>query len=199
MSEAQPVTPRALLARLGMVGRVAAVLLLLGAIVFVLSLRGLGRAVLVPSAKEAEKINKENRDKLVADYASSMDGHLKQFNGRSVFFVPSAPPKKEEPKPEPIEDKPKPDPTPPKPATYGGPKLIAMINGVAWFDDGKKLTVADDAKDELKVKEVIAPWSAVVDWKGVEFKVSLFDRDNVVYPVKKPEVPKDAAKETAAP
>lgn len=68
-----------------------------------------------------------------------------------------------------------------------------MVNGVAWFEDGKKLTAGDEMKDKLRVKEIIAPWGALVDWDGVEFKISLFDKDLIVYPPLKKVEPKPAA------
>lgn len=194
MSEAPP-SLRALNSRLGIVGRLAAILILLAAIVLVLSMRGLGRAMFVPSAKEAKTIQKEQIAKLVADYTTSTDGHVKQFNGRSVFFVPSAPVPPPPPPPEHKDEDVKPPPPPPPPPSYAGPKLIAMINGVAWFDDGKKLAPGAEVKDKLRVKELLSPWGAKLEWDGVEFTVSLFDRDKVIY--KQPESAKDPSHEPA--
>lgn len=70
-------------------------------------------------------------------------------------------------------------PTEPVPARYGGPALIAMVNGAAWFQDGKRLRPGDAEVDGLQVIEVNAPWSARVKWRGGEFTVTLFDRDPV--------------------
>lgn len=203
---------RSLNARLGPAARVAAVLAALGVIVFLFSLRSLGKAFMTPSAKQAKQEVNEQIKKIAADYALGLDGQVKQFNGRSVFFIPSPPIPPPPPAPTTVDEGSKPPPPPPPPpATYGGPKLIAMINGVAWFDDGKKMGVGDAVKDKLKVKEVLAPWGALVDWDGVEFKVSLFDQDAVVYPKKKEEIKvsateaakdlpvKDGAKETPPP
>jgi hypothetical protein len=187
-----PTDFRSLIRRLGIVGRLAALLALLAAIVFVLSLRGLGRALFVPSAREAKRMADDQMTKLVADYSASMDGHVKQFDGRSVFFVPSPPVPPPPAAPPKTEEDNKPPPPPTKPASYGGPKLIGMVNGVAWFDDGKRLSAGSEAKDDLKVKEIQAPWGAVVEWKGVEFKISLLEHDSVIWSKAK-DAPKDAA------
>ena len=62
-----------------------------------------------------------------------------------------------------------------------------MINGLAWFSDGTKLGV-DEADGSLRVVRLVPPWEAVVEWRGAEFTVSLFERDQVVLPdVQEPE------------
>ena len=57
-----------------------------------------------------------------------------------------------------------------------------MINGVAWFSDGSQLTPSDDSDGDLRVVRLVPPWEAVVEWRGAEFTVSLFERDHVVLP-----------------
>ncbi len=188
---------RALNARMGTVARIAAVLALIGAIVFLFSLRGLGKALTTPSAEKSKKIADEQNKKVAADYALAMEGQVKQFNGRSVFFIPSAPIPPAPPEViKPVEVAKEPEkPQPPK--TYLGPKIIAMVNGAAWFDDGKKMAEGDPIKDKLLIKKIKAPWGATVEWDGVEFEVPLFASDSVVYPPPKKEEPKAAATEAA--
>lgn len=188
---------RALGARTGPVARLAVVLAALGVVVLLFSVRGLGKAVLTPSAQKAKKEASDQIKKVAGEYAVALEGHAKQFNGRSVFFIPSAPVPPPPPAPPDDHKEPPPPPPPPPPSKYEGPKLIAMINGVAWFEDGQKLG-AGDAKDKLKVKEVNAPWYTLVEWDHVEFKVKLFETDTVIYPPPKTEEPKDPVKETKA-
>lgn len=188
---------RALNARMGTVARIAAVLALIGAVVFLFSLRGLGKALTTPSAEKSKKIADEQNKKVAADYALAVEGQVKQFNGRSVFFIPSAPVPPPKPEPVVVHKDPEPTPPPPKPSVYGGPKIIAMVNGAAWFDDGKKMAEGDPIKDRLQIKKLKAPWGATVEWDGVEFEVPLFASDSVVYPPPKKEEPKAAAAEAA--
>lgn len=70
-------------------------------------------------------------------------------------------------------------PSDPAPLRYAGPQLIAMINGAAWFADGKRLKPGDPAQDELEVLELAPPWTAKVRWQGGEFTVTLFERQPV--------------------
>jgi hypothetical protein len=60
-----------------------------------------------------------------------------------------------------------------------------MVNGTAWFGDGKRLGPGE-GDSELKIVELRPPWGAVVKWKNVEFTIGLFERDGVVYPAPKP-------------
>jgi len=105
-----------------------------------------------------------------------------RIDGRSLFFVPSAPP----PPPPPAvaeadRPPPAPPPPPPPPARYGGPQIVALINDTVWFAGGEKVA-AGESGGGVRVIAVDAPWSAKVEWSGVEFEVDLFARDSVVYP-----------------
>ncbi len=53
-----------------------------------------------------------------------------------------------------------------------------MINDTVWFADGVRLHTGDPAhgSGNLKVLEISPPWAARVEWEGVEFTVTLFDR-----------------------
>ncbi len=64
--------------------------------------------------------------------------------------------------------------------SYDGPAIIAMVMDTVWFTDGLKLSVGDDAKEDVEVVEVLAPWEAILKWKGKEFTVPLFARDKLV-------------------
>ena len=171
---------RSLNRQLGAPGRLAVILLIAAVVVFAVSLRGLGNAVLAPSAQDVKSSQDEKLKQLAADYTKTLEQQTAQFNGRSVFFIPSAPPPPPPPTPPPTNTEVKPPPPPPPPAVYGGPKLIAMVNDTVWFEDGQKLEVGGSGKDGLKLREIRPPWDVAVTWKDVEFTVSLFERDKIV-------------------
>jgi hypothetical protein len=111
---------------------------------------------------------------------------LAQVDGRSLFFVPAAPP----PPPPPPQKDEGPRPTP-KPTTYRGPLLVAMVNDTAWFgkdtgDSGPNdkivsvLSVGGPEVRGVKLLELNPPWSATVEWQGVEFDVPLLAPDTIV-------------------
>lgn len=109
------------------------------------------------------------------DQGSKYGDYLAQYDGRSLFFIPSPPTPI-------VSDVPRerPTPAPTQPTRYGGPSIIALINDTAWFSDGRRLAAGGEKDGSLRVVRVEAPWNAVVEWQGVEFTVSLFDRDQVV-------------------
>lgn len=112
----------------------------------------------------------QNKQERAADFAAM----LKQFDGRTLMRSPAAPTVATvEP-----DDPGKP---PPPPTVYGGPSIIAMINGEVWFSDGTILSEGDEPKDDIKIVKTNPPWDATVLWKGVEFKVELFARNQLVY------------------
>lgn len=162
-----------------LVGRVAVALACVAVLASAWSLWGFARALLAPSAevqgdaKGDEDLNKKYRD--------SFERRIAQIDGRSLFLLPGPPvdPEAERKKKAEAEAPVKPQENP-KPTSYGGPAMIAMINGVAWFDDGKKLAEGGESQGDLRVVRLRPPWEAVVEWKGVEFTVGLFSRDSVV-------------------
>ncbi len=162
--------------RLAWPGRLAAAALLGAAAIAVTSGVTLVRAMTVPTATPLEDAKSEKeRD---AKYKEQFDTLIAHIDGRTVFFTPAAPRP-----PEVIADEPPIDTgPPPKPTYYGGPTLVGMINGVAWFDNGTKLKVGAESIDDLKVTRLLPPWEAVVEWKGVEFTVGLFKRDELIIP-----------------
>jgi hypothetical protein len=124
-----------------------------------------GRAVPVDAAAPADDL----QDALAAD----MRLHASRIDGRSLFFIPPPP---RRPEPEIVRA---PDGPPPPPSRYGGPPLIAMVNDSAWFSDGTRLRLGDQPPPGSQVRLIALspPWSARIEWKGVEFDVSLFDRN----------------------
>ncbi|MCA9278940.1 MAG: hypothetical protein H6815_13260 [Phycisphaeraceae bacterium] len=102
-----------------------------------------------------------------------------QIDGRTAFFVPDAPPPPPAPDPAPVVKRD--DGPPPPPSHYGGPKIVAMIDGKVWLDNGDHLKVGEEGGG-VAIKRINAPWSATVEWKDVEFDVPLFDRDKIVIP-----------------
>jgi hypothetical protein len=113
-------------------------------------------------------------------FQTALAGHRAQFDGRSIFFTPLAPPP---PPPPPVAERPKVDPgPPPPPSSYGGPVIMAMINDAVWFTDGKRAILDGPEVNGVKVVDLTPPWSARLRWKGAEFDVELFKRDQVVVP-----------------
>lgn len=172
--------------RLTLAGRVAAGLGVLAGAVVLFSGWGLVRALLVPSAgaQVAAKEDKAQAEKL----KGSFDAWTAQTEGRSLFLVPG--PKVA------VVEKPPEVPTATaetKPASYGGPGIIAMINDRVWFDDGKIIAAGGEKDGDVRVVSLDAPWSAKIEWKGVEFSVPFFAHDTVVFP------PAEAPKPPAPP
>lgn len=110
-------------------------------------------------------------------HAEAFPAYVAQIDGRTLFVTP-APPQAVAAEPEPLPEE---EPSePPKPTRYGGPPVIAMINDTAWFKDGKRLVAGEKADGDLRVIRVVPPWEVVVEWRGVEFTVGLFERDRLV-------------------
>jgi hypothetical protein len=147
-------------------------------VVLVLSAGAPIRALLTPAPRAPAEPGA--RDSTIAD---AIERRVARIDGRSLFFVPAEPPPP--PPPAVARDDSPPGPPPP-PSTYRGPGLVAMINGVAWFSDGTRLAPADEADGDLRVVRLVPPWEAVVEWRGAEFTVSLFERDRVVLPDREP-------------
>lgn len=114
-------------------------------------------------------------DKALARFASEHETHEASAIGRSMFFIPMAPPPPPPPPPPPRESPP-PPPPPPPPSRYGGPKIIAMLEQSVWFDNGQIVAIGDEAGG-VRVIDLNPPWSARLEWSGVEFDVPLFNRN----------------------
>ncbi|MEM9082945.1 MAG: hypothetical protein AAGB34_05050 [Planctomycetota bacterium] len=147
---------------------IAAVILLL--VVGVSSLAPVLGVMFGHSEKEdAQAIDSEQR---LERFRTLQEGFIAQANGRSLFFVPSAPPPVKRNRPNRDEDSEK----EPPPAVYAGPKLIGIVGTTAWFEDDLRLTVGGDAQDDLTLISTSAPWFATVEWRGERFEVTLFER-----------------------
>lgn len=99
-------------------------------------------------------------------FRASVGGDLAQIEGRSLFAVPAPP--------APVQAADKPDTA--KATRYGGPSVVAMVNGKVWFSDGQRLGAGEAGAGSLKVVSLDAPWSAKVQWQGGEFDVEFFQR-----------------------
>lgn len=105
-------------------------------------------------------------ESLFKDFRSAVGRDLAQVEGRSLFAIPGPP--------APVEVVETHDTT--KATRYGGPSVIAMVNGQVWFSDGQRLGPGDSGTGSLKVLALDAPWSAKVEWQGGEFDVEFFQR-----------------------
>jgi len=114
-----------------------------------------------------------SQEERIAKFDEAFARYLKQIEGRAQFHPPPPPPEPEEPRDEePVVA----DGPPPPPTRYGGPGIIAMLGKRVWFDDGRVMSVGDEADGGLEVVEPRGPWSAVLRWRGIEFEVPLFER-----------------------
>jgi hypothetical protein len=129
------------------------------------------RATMLPAPTEREQVDDASR---LQRFADALAEHGAQVNGRSLFFVP--------PRPRPPRQEVAIDTTPrepPRPTRYGGPAITAMVNNQVWFNDGQRVRLGESGRG-VKVVSMNAPWSAKIEWQGVEFDVDLFQRDTVV-------------------
>lgn len=188
------------LKRVGWIGWIAVAVALLAVTVLVRGLVAIGGALLAPSAGRSAAKQDERLTQAADEYSKSVDQSLAQIDGRSIFFVPSPPIPPPPPPPPIVETEP---PPPPKPSTYGGPAIIAMVNDAVWLSDGTKLIPGQPADSaDVRVVRIEMPWHAVLEWKGVEFQVSLFDRDSTVIkdaPTQTPTTPPEGPGDTPAP
>jgi hypothetical protein len=116
--------------------------------------------------------------KQIEQYTAMLDSSVKQADGRTLFILPVNPKSVAEQAKEPVAEEPK---EPPAPTSYGGPGVIAMMNGLVWFDNGTQLEVGEEANG-VGVVAISAPWDSRLRWRGVEFTVPLFEKDRVVAP-----------------
>lgn len=163
---------KASVASLPGVGKAALACAALAVVLLLAPLWDLAEAIIGPrpSVPAIEEViaDKEKR-------ATAFQGYAAQAKGRSLFYNPKA----VAAAPPPTTDVATPTDT--RPRSYGGPAIVAMIFDEVWFTDGKRLKVGGEEKDDLKVVAMQAPWSATLSWKGVEFPVNFFERNNVVF------------------
>lgn len=169
------------MSRNGWVG-LAAAAVLIAIIALATAAWSLIETSLIPSPEVASATSEFARD--AERQREAMEKQLAQVNGRSLLLVPG-PPGGEVVAEGPAEE-------PAAPSRYEGPALVAMVNGQAWFSDGRKLEASDEADGDLRVVALTPPWEARVEWRGVEFTVPLFKRDTLIHPASEPD-PANAA------
>jgi hypothetical protein len=54
-----------------------------------------------------------------------------------------------------------------------------MVNGAVMFADGQRVRIGESGRN-VRVVSASPPWSARLEWDGVEFDVELFQRDATV-------------------
>src|SRR6185295_4773141 len=155
------------------IGKLAIGASAVAAIVLLLSLASLVLTLFVPSAASQRDPGKALAT--VEKYKAGFGGYIAQLDGRSLFFAPKKPEKEvEAPHTEP-------DPAATtKVTSYGGPRVIGMVNDFVWFDDGTRRKIGAEKEDDLAVKAFITPWEALVEWKGVPFTIGFFSRDGLI-------------------
>jgi hypothetical protein len=99
----------------------------------------------------------------------------RRFDGRSGFFMPTAPVRRPPPKPaEPPKPPPPPKPVGP-PATYSGPQPVAAIGDTILFANGSRVRIGQE-DGGVRVIASDAPWSVKLGYLGGEYEVPLWDR-----------------------
>lgn len=110
-------------------------------------------------------ISEDEADPLAAlakDSAAELERSRKRFEGRSVFVLPSPPPRKQRPveivKSEPPPPPPRTEPT--VPSTYGGPQPSSVLGDFVFFpslsDEDKRIKIGE-TKAGITVLEVYPP------------------------------------------
>ncbi|HEX2839467.1 MAG TPA: hypothetical protein VHN77_15225 [Phycisphaerales bacterium] len=115
----------------------------------------------------------------VQQYAAAFDPYVKQLDGRSLFYEPSAPGTEGEVIPEEPADDTNPDA--PAPTRYDGPAISAVVLDTVWFADGARVKVGEGRVGDMEVLSTNTPWDVRVNWRGTEFTVPFFDRDKVIF------------------
>lgn len=164
---------RAAFSTLPMLGKAAIGVILLVLLVMIPMLWDLGAALVgprpsIPPVAEAERRTGER--------AAAFSNYVNQIEGRSLFFNPRA--TVAQAPPPVVDDGPR---EAPRPTSYGGPQMTAMIFDEVWFADGTRLKVGEPARGDLRVVAINPPWDATLEWRGVEFKVELFQKNVVVF------------------
>ncbi len=112
-------------------------------------------------------------------YAAAFDPFVKQLDGRSLFYEPSAPGAEGEAIAEdPTEET---NPDSPAPTRYDGPAISAVVLDTVWFADGARVKVGEGRVGDIEVLRTNTPWDVRVNWRGTEFTVPFFDRDKVIF------------------
>jgi hypothetical protein len=129
-------------------------------------------------------ISEDEADPLAAlarDSAEELERSRKRFEGRSVFVLPSPPPRKQRPT-EIVKAEPPPPPppvTPPVPSSYGGPQPSSVLGEFVFFpsltDEDKRIKIGE-TKAGITVLEVYPPYSVKLGYQRGEFTVSLWPK-----------------------
>lgn len=127
-----------------------------------------------PSAFAAKDDTKERAQQ----YAAAFEPYVKQLDGRSLFYEPSAPGSEGEVAVEPEEEI---DPSQPAPTRYDGPAIQAVVLDSVWFADGQRVKAGAGKVGDMEVVSTNAPWDVKVRWRGTEFTVPFFERDKVIF------------------
>lgn len=158
-------TRRARIARsledLNPVGLIALVVMIFTVAMIVLITRPLWGSL---SPRTVAATTPRDPGKAERDFETAADQHLARVEGRSLFAIPQPP------RADAAQDR------GPKPTVYGGPALLAFVNGAAWFADGQRLSTAEPKGKSLRLVKADPPWSVRVEWEGAEFDVELFKR-----------------------
>jgi hypothetical protein len=133
------------------------------------------RGVLTPSPEAVS--GKIDAAEQAQAFKSTFASNIAQTNGRSLFYVPSAPGTEATVVVEPEVDE---GGTPRAPSKYEGPAIQAIVLDEVWFADSTRVALGKKSGD-LEVLAVNAPWDAKIRWKGGEFTVPLFARDRIVF------------------
>jgi hypothetical protein len=117
-------------------------------------------------------------DEYLASHEDDLATYRDRFDGRSLFFMPSAPRDEEPPPPQPQpDDEPKEaPPPPPPPRSYEGPSVLFVLGDEVWFHDGVRARVGEEGSNGVTVISSDPPWEVKLRFRGGEFKIELFDR-----------------------
>lgn len=160
---------RGMLAELGVLGGIAVFVLMLLVVVVLFGVRQLVLDAMLPAAEAVDVLAVD--EARIQRFETSFDDYVAQVSGRSMFFVPLEPPPPPRAAPVRLAER-----EPPPPARYEGPRIIAMVHDRVWFEDGRRLVVGGEADNGLRVVATLAPWSAKIEWRGVEFDVDFIRR-----------------------
>lgn len=111
-------------------------------------------------------------DRQRAQHAREMEAWVAVVQGRSPFFIPPAPIIEE---PVVVEDEPDEPDEPRAPTRYGGPDIVAAMNGRIWLDDETIVPLGEEGSGVTLISLDNVPWSVRVGWRGAEFDVDIFE------------------------
>ncbi|MEM1423839.1 MAG: hypothetical protein AAGH64_07525 [Planctomycetota bacterium] len=121
---------------------------------------------------EVAKADAFDAERQRAQHDEDMESWVAVVQGRSPFFIPPAP-IVEQPVVEVEEDDE--DDTPVTPSRYGGPDIVAAMNGRIWLDNNTIIPLGEEVSGVTLVSLDNVPWSVRVGWRGAEFDVDIFE------------------------